>query len=51
MSTAFVALVFYRLAHGAQRLKNWLGEIGDFFGTKKVIALPSPRALTCWMLS
>jgi hypothetical protein len=35
----------------AQRLKHWLGEVGGFFGTKKVTALPSPSALTCYILT
>jgi len=45
--------VFYFNAHNFPLwgLKHRLGEVGGFFGTKKVTALPSPRALTCYAMA
>jgi hypothetical protein len=39
--------LFFGVFIQLQRLKHRLGEVGGFFGTKKVTDLPSPRALTC----
>ena len=49
-SDTFATLIgdkVYKADVQIQRLKHRIGEVGGFFGTKKVTALPSPRALTC----